>query len=287
MAIESTFYDTIPGQGVNELEWAHSASSRGPDYGVIGTGDLMLTAHPTTPYAVVLSAGEFFGHGVWDKSDASVTVQCDTVVSGATRWDLIVAHRDWTPTGGGPTVLDKVNGTATKAIPVTRANTPGEVDDQPLWLVQWKGGQAQPSAIVDLRCWAGNGGMVIADILARDYLARPGAAVRLGGATHLYNIGTNGVWGWVIDKAFASGTKIITFPASYKSITASVPLPAGFSVPPTISLTMTSNIAYPATRVVLAAINKTKSQFEIKLATDDGATLKTTYELEIDWLAVP
>ena len=197
MAINSTFYDTLPGQGVTELPWARSAVSRGPDYGVVGPDDLKLTAHPTTPFAVVLSAGKFWGHGVWDESDASVTVQCDTVAGGATRWDLIVGHRDWTPTGGGPTALSKVNGTSSKAIPVSRANTPGEIDDQPLWLVQWTGGQTWPTAIIDLRCWAGNGGVVIADILARDYLARPGADVLLGSTTWRYTIGTNGAWGWI------------------------------------------------------------------------------------------
>lgn len=206
MTITSTFYDTIPGQGVNEMEWAHSAASRGYDYGVVDIDDLRLTAHPTTPYAVVLSPGKFFGHGVWDESDASVTVQCDTVATGATRWDLIAAHRDWTPTGGGPTALVKVNGTSSRAIPVTRANTPGEVDDQPLWLVQWASGQPQPVAIIDLRCWAGNGGMVAADLLALNYLGRPGANVLIGGTTWRFALGANNVWGWA-----DSGNGVLTY----------------------------------------------------------------------------
>lgn len=205
MPITSTFYDTLPGEGVNELEWAVSSVSRGPDYGVVGTGDLMLTAHPSTPYAVVLSTGSFFGHGVSDASDEPVNVQCDSVATGSTRWDLICVHRDWTPTGGGPTVFAKVNGTATQAIPAVRANTPGEVDDQPLWLVQWTGGQTQPTAIIDLRCWAGNGGMVAADQLALDYLARPGACVLIDSITYRYALGANSVWGWSSDAVSTYG----------------------------------------------------------------------------------
>ena len=196
MAIRSTFYDTAPGEGVKETEWAQSALSRGPLYGVGGPNDLRLTAHPTTPYAVNIGPGKFFGHGVWDDNDSTVLVQCPTPAAGSTRWDLIAGRRDWQPAGGGPTSLRAIAGTATLAIPTGRENRPGIVDDQPVWLVQWKAGLPQPQQIIDLRCWAGPGGVEIVHKLALNYLAEPGASVKLGSSTWRYEAQANGVWDW-------------------------------------------------------------------------------------------
>jgi hypothetical protein len=102
MAIDSHFYDTLPGQGINEIEWAQTARSRGPVYGVVSKDDLLCTPHPSTPYAVNISPGTFWGQGVWDESDSIVTVTCSAPATGARRFDLIAGRRDWTPTGGGP-----------------------------------------------------------------------------------------------------------------------------------------------------------------------------------------
>lgn len=195
--IKSTFYDTLPDEGVNEVEWAKSAKSRGPLYGVDGPNDLRLTAHPTTPYAVNLSPGKFWGHGIWDEAESVVRVQCVAPAQGAYRWDLIPARRDWQPTGGGPTSLLALQGsTDGSKIVSVRENRPGEIDDQPLWAVQWKGGQTQPNAIVDLRCWPSNGGVEIADKLSLNYLAAPGAAVKLGRSMWRYEPQANSVWDW-------------------------------------------------------------------------------------------
>lgn len=196
MAIRSTFYDTAPGEGVKETEWAQSALSRGPLYGVGGPDDLKLTAHPTTPYAVNIGPGKFFGHGVWDENDSTALVQCATPAAGTTRWDLIAGRRDWQPAGGGPTSLRSVSGTAALAIPSGRENRPGVLDDQPIWLLQWKAGLPQPQQIIDLRCWAGPGGVEAAHELALTYLAEPGAAVKIGRTEHRYELQANGVWGW-------------------------------------------------------------------------------------------
>lgn len=197
MAIRSTFYDTQPGEGVTEVPWAQSAVSRGPLYGVVGPDALRLTAHPTTPYAVNIGPGKFFGHGVWDDNESTALVQCATPAAGATRWDLIAGRRDWQPAGGGPTSLRAIAGTATMAIPAGgRENRPGIVDDQPLWLVQWKAGLPQPQQIIDLRAWAGPGGVEAAHQLALGYLAEPGAAVKVGSSTWRYELQANNVWDW-------------------------------------------------------------------------------------------
>lgn len=197
MAIRSTFYDTQPGEGVTEVPWAQSAISRGPLYGVVGPNALRLTAHPTTPYAVNLSAGKFFGHGVWDNNESTALVQCATPAAGTTRWDLIAARRDWQPAGGGPTSLRAISGTSALAIPAGRENRPGIVDDQPLWLVKWKAGLPQPEQIIDLRCWAGPGGVEVGHDLALSYLGEPGAVVRTPTGVRRYQRGANNVWGWV------------------------------------------------------------------------------------------
>lgn len=196
MAIRSTFYDTKPGEGVSEVSWAQSALSRGALYGVAGKDDLKLTAHPTTPYAVNLSAGEFFGHGVWDVNESVALVQCATPAAGSTRWDLIVGRRDWQPAGGGPTSLRAISGSSTMAIPAGRENRPGVIDDQPLWLVQWKAGLPQPQQIIDLRVWSGPGGVEAVHKVALDYLGAPGAAVKIDKAIWRYEVQSNGVWGW-------------------------------------------------------------------------------------------
>lgn len=201
MAIKSTFYDTAPGEGVKETTWAQSAPSRGVLYGVAGAGDLNLTAHATTPYAVNLSAGKFWGQGIWDEATGSSLVQSVTPANGAIRWDLIAVRRDWQPTGGGPTSFVSIQGGGSAAIPGSRENRPGVVDDQPLYLVQWKGGQTQPQQIIDLRCWAANGGVEIADKLALGYLAAPGAAVKLGKTVWRYELQANGVWEWSGDSS--------------------------------------------------------------------------------------
>lgn len=196
MVIRSTFYDTAPGEGVKETAWAESAQSRGPLYGVAGAGDLRLTAHPTTPYAVNLSPGKFWGSGVWDQSTETMIVQCPTPARDAIRWDLIAARRDWQPTGGGPTSFVAIPGATSKALPNERENRPGVVDDQPLYLVKWRGGRTQPEEIVDLRCWAANGGLEIVDKVALEYLGAPGATVYLGTDTWRFRPTGNGVWDW-------------------------------------------------------------------------------------------
>lgn len=196
MAIRSTFYDTTPGEGVKETSWAQSAQSRGPLYGVVGAGDLALTPHATTPYAVNLSAGKFWGHGVWDESTGVSLVQSVAPPKDVVRWDLIAAHRDWQPTGGGPTSFVSIQGGTAAGIPTSREKRPGIVDDQPLYLLKWKGGQTQPEQIIDLRCWASNGGVEVVDKLAMGYLETPGAEVKLGNELWRCEPKGNGVWGW-------------------------------------------------------------------------------------------
>ncbi|MDO5743501.1 MAG: hypothetical protein Q4P23_03450 [Micrococcaceae bacterium] len=191
MALTSVFYDGP----VTETDRATNRAGAA-DYGVIGAEDFKVSAHPSIPYALNLAAGVAHGYGVSDTAAATQVVQCDTLATG-TRWDLIVAHRNWQPILGGPSTLEVIQGGATiPDIQTLRTIGPGVEDDQPLALVKWTGGLNTPSQIIDLRCWAGNGGLVAADKLALDYLARPGADVLIGSTTWRYSLGDNSVWGW-------------------------------------------------------------------------------------------
>lgn len=196
MAINSTFYDTAPGEGVKETTWAQSAPSRGSLFGVVGENDFKLTAHPSTPYTVNIGPGKAWGHGIFDEVTGTTAVTCATPAKGVIRWDLMAIRRDWQPTGGGPSGFKAISGSATQTIPTTMENRPGIVADQPLYLLQWKGGETQPQKIIDLRCWPSAGGVEIADKLALSYLATPGAAPKLGSSTWRYEKQANNVWDW-------------------------------------------------------------------------------------------
>jgi hypothetical protein len=162
---------------------------------------------------VSIAAGFGWGHGVTDETTANETIQLDTVTSGS-RWDLIVVRRDWTPTAGESKFM-KINGGSVKAIPGGRLSGAGAIDDQPLALVQVTAGQTQPTAIVDLRCWARNGGVVAKDDLVKGYLNDLGTELYINGIEWRYIPGANDVPEWV-----TSGT-----------VTTYTPLqPAGYSL---------------------------------------------------------
>lgn len=174
MAITSVGYDGT----INEVQWASMISKVGmAAYGVADVPSWKVTAVAGVDRTVSIAAGVGWGYGVYDVSDANVTIQLDTVSSGS-RWDLIVARRDWTGTGG-VTTFAKVNGGTGKVIP-GRTTGPGVVDEQPIALVQIIAGQSQPGTIVDLRCWSSNGGMAAASEEALAYLKVPGAMITVG-----------------------------------------------------------------------------------------------------------
>jgi hypothetical protein len=207
MAITSVFYDGV----VTEVGWAkahpHIGSS---EYGVHGPGDFKVTAHPSTPFAVNVAPGNAWGYGVYDESDSIVTVTCDAPSAGTTRWDLIAVRRNWQPAAGGPTVIVKVNGDTTMEIPSGRENSPGILDDQPIYLVQWTAGQTQPTTLVDLRCWASNGGVFAKDDLVRTYLSNVGTRITIGSTIWSMALGANDIMGWVKESAPAAKTYAAT-----------------------------------------------------------------------------
>lgn len=193
MTITSIGYDGP----IDEVGFAQMMPSVGAsEYGVVGAGDWKVTAHPSTAQAVNVAVGKGWGRGVFDTSDSIVTVQCAPISSG-TRWDLIAARRNWQPVNG-TTTFGAISGGATADIP-GRLTQPGVQDDQPIALVQWTAGQTQPSQIMDLRVWAGNGGLYAKSYLVRSYLTSVGTSVRIGDAVWSLKLGDNDVPTWVKD----------------------------------------------------------------------------------------
>lgn len=179
---------------VDEVGWAHAAAALGSTYGVAGAGDWLVSKDPTGTRQVKIAIGSGHGHGIFDTTDGEATLVLDTIATG-TRWDLISAHRDW-QSGAKVTTFDKTTGTAVAQIPSGRSSNPGVVDDQPLALVQLTAGQTVPTAVIDLRCWAANGGLVIKDVLALGYLTDAGTRVALGAFEYVraQDVSGNPIW---------------------------------------------------------------------------------------------
>lgn len=193
--ITSTFYDTTPGEGITETEWAKNRFGGAP-YGVNGAGDWRVTAVAGQDRTISIAKGGGFGYGVADESDSNHTIQLPIVASGSVRWDLVAVHRDWQPAGGGPSSFTSVQGSAAMAIPAGRANDPGVEDDQPLALIEVIPGQSDVGRIIDLRCFASVGSVEAVHDIALSYLSMPGATVRIGGRLCAYQADTNGVYAW-------------------------------------------------------------------------------------------
>jgi hypothetical protein len=219
MAFTSIGYDGT----VTESQFAQMISSVGAsEYGVRDAADWRVTAHPTQAQAVQIAPGSGWGPGVFDTTDAVETVQCNTIASG-TRYDLIVARRDWQPPNG-LTVFSKVTGGTARAIPSERVHLPGVTDEQPLALVKWEAGYTTPREIIDLRVWVGAGGATAADEAVKDYLTRPGTQLKIGRMT----------WARIVDAygtGAASWTAVAEGPARHAEYTAPTQLyPSGSAI---------------------------------------------------------
>lgn len=219
-------YDTTSDKPYTEGFWAHAHSDvpiGSATYGVRGTADWKVTPVVGADRTVSIAPGYGWGCGVTDQTTANETLQFDTNSSG-TRYDLVVVRRDWTPTAG-VSKFEVVKGSTSKAIPGTRLSGPGVVDEQPIAMVPIVAGQTQPGPIIDLRCWAGNGGVVAKDVLALGYLAEVGACVLIGSTTWRYGLGSNDAPSWLSD---APDVKQIALSTGYAA------LGAGLSTPQTM-----------------------------------------------------
>ncbi|HEY9310237.1 MAG TPA: hypothetical protein VIP82_20735 [Microbacterium sp.] len=172
MTITSVGYE----RAINYAELGRMLAHAGAEYSVFGQ-DAFACGVGVGTREIIVQPGEAYGHGILDTSDAAVTLTGATVATG-NRWDLVALRRNWVT---GDTSLVLIQGGATRALP-TRETGPGDQDDQPLFLARFAAGQAAVQDLVDVRCWAGSGGGLVArDLLVRDYLSRIGSRVRIQG----------------------------------------------------------------------------------------------------------
>jgi len=196
VAFTSNGYDTTTANPYTEYAWADAHPSIGQArYGVRSPGDWKVSAVAGQDRTVSIAAGRGYGCGVTDKTVDNETIQLDTIGSGS-RWDLIAVRRDWTPTAGESKFV-KVNGGASATIPGGRQATPGNIDDQPIALVQVTAGQTQPTSIIDLRTWSGDGGgIVAAHDLVRSFMDGTGTRLNIAGVEWVRRAGANDTPEW-------------------------------------------------------------------------------------------
>lgn len=192
MAFDSIGYDGT----VNEVQWgkliAYTASS---EYGVNYPTSFEATTVAGQSLMVKLSAGTAWTAGVVDSESAETTVELEPVLSGS-RWDLIVIRRNWTPPGGA-TSIAVVKGNSARALP-SRETARGVLEDQPLWLVRVDAGNSLPSAYVDLRVFARNGGCTANEDLVRSYMNSLGTMIEIRGKLWIRTAGSDGLPEWTV-----------------------------------------------------------------------------------------
>ena len=217
----SNGYDTTSTNPYTESAWAEAHPAIGlARYQVRSSLDWKVTAVAGLDRTVSINAGRGAGHGVTDKTVENETIQLDTIASGS-RWDLIACRRDWTPTAGESKFM-KINGGATPVIPGGRVVGPGNIDDQPLALVQVTAGQTQPTAIIDLRTWAGDGGGLIAnDDLVRSFLNSAGTRIFITstGIDWIRKVGANDTPEWISHDTTESAADVSTFGPGFSAVT--------------------------------------------------------------------
>lgn len=166
---------------VTSDDWAVLARSLGKRYWVEHSSSAQPVVNGSSARTVTINTGFVGGYGVIDEITAAEDVQinADLPTTGNTKWFLIALRRDW---GAGESELVVIPGTGSMSIPV-RQQSPGTgQDDQPLALVQITGGNNNPTALVDLRAWGGEGGAIMQvgwnSGTFRQYINWQGALVR-------------------------------------------------------------------------------------------------------------
>lgn len=145
MAPTSVGYDGT----VREGNWARLARFLGTDYGVGGPNDWKVEAVTGADRTVRIRAGSGYGHGVLDTTSTNETLQLPIVSSGS-RWDTVVARRDWQGDSGATEFAYETGGVL-QSVATGINNSPGVIDDQLLALVRITAGQQVPTAVIDLR----------------------------------------------------------------------------------------------------------------------------------------
>lgn len=180
---------------VDENEFAQLVDTAAT-YRVLGDSDLAVTLlSGGADRTARVAAGTAYGRGVLARFDTTTDLQCAVVGSGV-RWDTIVVRRDRDDASAQLIVLQ---GTSTQAISSARRVdwVTGNNDDQVIALVKVVAGASTLAELVDLRTWAGNGGMCAVSSLVLPVLAETvGASVRIGDVRYDRVISAAGVVSW-------------------------------------------------------------------------------------------
>ena len=279
MAITNIGYDG----SVTEAQWAKLIpQSGGSNYGVSGITDFKVTAHASLALGVNIAPGSGWGHGVLTTSDTTVSLQGAAIASG-TRWDMVVVRRNWAGAGGA-TSFAIISGSTAKAL-TTRNTNPGTLDDQPIALVQFTAGQTAATAIVDLRCWSRNGGILAKDALVLNYLTDVSTKVYIDNVEWTRALNASDVAEW--RPGPTSGTATVSIFTNDTSRTAAVTFPVTYLQAPDVIVSLASNVAGAASRLLISAYSATTTGFTVKLQTNDNLQIGTGYTISVKWVAMP
>ena len=253
---------------VNELTgkdfWNRIGASK---YGVVGADDLKVST-TTGDRMLLVGSGIAWGHNIQDTLQTSLSVQLNSVASGS-RWDLIVVRRDVT---AGSSV-EVVQGSSARTLP-SLTSTAASHPDQPIALCRVSAGSTTVQEIIDLRCWAANGGVLAVDKLARDYLAVPGARVRIGRGEHSFEPVGNDGFEWVL-RATQVGEYGVSTTTSEPNQARFVSLDAGlFTSSPNVQVSWESQSGQPPR---LRVYNRSSAGFGVNVMSDVGNVSGTVH----------
>jgi hypothetical protein len=204
---------------VGEVSTAQTPAvfGHGSRYSVEGPGDLRVTAGGAGDRALTVAAGTAWGDAVLATWDGPTVMNA----AAGTRWNTLVNRRDWGAETATLTLLQ--GGTARALAPGVQLRNPTASTgagytyaDQPIALVRTTSGETAIQEVVDLRCWAGDGGLLAAAPEALQYLTEPGTQVRIGTTLHTRIISGSGNPAWVAD-SFAPYQKVTSFGSSVEN----------------------------------------------------------------------
>lgn len=267
--------------------WAIMQQGVGTDYACASLSACKVSATST---GVQVAGGVIAGWGVLDIVPTPIGVTLSAPSSGQTWW-MIVARRTWGSTKA-TTFVAIPAGTSRPSVLPTRNTNPGTVDDQPLALIGWAAGQAQPAGFIDLRVCGMAGQQVAFDAQTRQYLDRPGRQIRIGNTDFVCGVNaTTGALEWTATDAAAGtsgsgangnwrklpdGTLICWHEHDYPAATNVTQVwlwnfPQSFAAKPHINITAQSTVPHVIDTGV-TAVGNTSAEIRWRRSTNSGGT---------------
>lgn len=151
-------------------------------YSVEGLTHAQVVTNAIGSRGVTVKKGTVMGDGIMDIFENDTNLNFGSVATGSPdRWDMVVLRRTWSATVGASTsIYTIIPGGPNKSLP-SRNNNKGVLSDQPIALCRIKAGNANVQEIIDLRCWASNGGVVAVNDLVMNYLDQIGTSLNING----------------------------------------------------------------------------------------------------------